>query len=80
MSDQQPPKVQERCFIEESTERYSEIKLSDGTVIRIKAMPVLAFRFEGHDELGFPLYGLQGIQVQSVVVSCPEELMARKHS
>jgi hypothetical protein len=43
--------------VEESTERWSEFTLQDGTVIRAKLMLASAVRTEGQfDPMGNPLY------------------------
>lgn len=60
--------------IEETTERWSEIRLKDGAVLRIKPIIVGADRVEGQfDPEGNPLYRLKS-SVIMVVQSAPESL------
>ena len=48
----------------ESTERFSDIRLEDGTLIRIKPVVVEAVRVEGKwDNEGNPLYVLRSANV-----------------
>jgi hypothetical protein len=60
--------------IEESTERWSDILLADGTRIRAKAAVVSAQRLDNvFDENGNPVYVLNS-QVVTRVASSPERL------
>jgi hypothetical protein len=57
----------------ESVDRWSDITLEDGTVLRIKPVPVSVARIEGHyDTVGNPMYAVQAQQVMSV--SAPDHL------
>ena len=59
--------------IKESTERWTEAKLEDGSVLKIKAVLIKAFRTHGiFDEEGNPVYQLKVNQVMSV--SAPDHL------
>ena len=45
--------------VDESTEKWSEYKLSDGTIIRGKMTVVSAVRIDGHfDPQGNPMYAI----------------------
>lgn len=51
----------------ESTERWTEIKLEDGSVLRTKPVVIGAVRIEGHyDPEGNPMYSLKINQVMTV--------------
>jgi hypothetical protein len=61
--------------ISESTEKWSELTLEDGTVLRVKAMVMGAIRIEGQwDPEGNPLYALRGGAPAVNVVSIPDRL------
>ena len=46
--------------VTESVERWSELKLDDGSVLRVKPVVVSVTRLDGHyDPLGNPMYALQ---------------------
>jgi hypothetical protein len=61
--------------VRESTERWSEITLEDGTVLRVKPVVVGAVRLEGqYDPEGNPLYALKQGQNAASVYSCPDHL------
>lgn len=61
--------------ISESTEKWSELTLEDGTVLRVKAMVMAAIRIEGQwDPEGNPLYALRGGAPAVSVVSIPDRL------
>ena len=50
--------------IVETTERYSEIRLEGGVVLRVKHVPVEVFRIDGElDESGDPTYAVKGTTV-----------------
>lgn len=54
-----PEKAGEQIDVLESTERWSEFNLADGTVIRIKAGIVSAVKIpDQFDEEGNPVYAL----------------------
>jgi len=54
--------------IEESTERWTEVKLEDGTVFRIKPTVLSATRLEGHyDQEGNPFYLIKNAPVIALV-------------
>ena len=60
--------------IEGSYERYSDIELADGSVIRIKANPTRVIRVQGHwDNDGNPLYVVSH-QAILLVKSAPDSL------
>jgi hypothetical protein len=60
--------------ITESTERWSEIHLGDGSILRLKPSVVSATRIEGqYDQDGNPLYMIKAAQMMSVA-SAPEQL------
>ena len=65
--------------IESSTERWSEVTLEDGTVIRIKATPISAARIEGqYDNEDNPVYAVRSTTT-TVIVSAPEALRKKSH-
>ena len=58
--------------VDESTERWSEFQLQDGTVIRVKATILSAARIEGqYDATGNPAYQMN-ISPVVTIVSVPE--------
>jgi hypothetical protein len=60
--------------ITESTEKWSEIHLEDGSILRIKPNVISVIRITGqYDQDGNPLYALKSSQVMTVV-SAPERL------
>lgn len=60
--------------IVESTERWSDVKLDDGTVLRVKAMIISAMRIDGkYDQHGNPMYAIQAGQAMTVA-SAPDHL------
>lgn len=61
--------------VKESTERWTEVTLEDGTVLRVKPTIFGAIRLEGKwDPLGNPLYALKAGPGVSAIVSCPDHL------
>lgn len=61
--------------ISESTERWSEMILEDGTILRVKAMVLGAIRIDGQwDPEGNPLYALRGGPPTVSMVSVPDRL------
>ena len=59
--------------VEESTERWTDVKLQDGSLLRLKTVIMAALRVEGHyDPEGNPFYQLKVNQVMSV--TAPEHL------
>jgi hypothetical protein len=61
--------------IRESTERWTEMTLEDGSVLRVKPMTVGAIRIDGQwDQSGNPVYALKGGPNISTLVSVPEHL------
>jgi hypothetical protein len=57
-----------------STEKWSEIQLEDGTVLRIKPNVISAIRVNGqYDQDGNPMYAIKSSQVMAVV-SAPDHL------
>ena len=60
--------------VEESTERWSDIKFEDGTLMRVKLSVVSAVRVPGqYDAQGNPMYVLQMTPTMAIVES-PEHL------
>ena len=60
--------------VSESTERWTEVKLEDGSVVRLKPVVIAAARIFGRfDPDGNPVYSLKVNQVM-VVASAPEHL------
>jgi hypothetical protein len=60
--------------IKESTERWTEIHLEDGSVLKVKASVLSAIRVDGqYDPEGNPAYSVK-TQLQMVVVTAPEHL------
>jgi hypothetical protein len=60
--------------VAESTERWSEVTLEDGTVLRIKASVISAIRIDGqYDPEGNPAYAVKAAQVVTVT-STPASL------
>ncbi len=60
--------------IRESTERWTEITLDDGTVIRLKPSVMSAVRIDGQfDPDGNPMYALRAGQI--MLVESPPALM-----
>jgi hypothetical protein len=60
--------------VDEALEKWSEVKLVDGSVIRVKLTVASAIRVEGRwDQDGNPLYIVRGAQTM-VVSSTPDNL------
>ena len=58
----------------ESVDRWTEVKLDDGSLLRIKPVVVSVARIDGkYDPEGNPLYVLQANQVMTAI--CPEHLL-----
>lgn len=58
----------------QSTERWSEVTLEDGSVIRVKPNVISAIRIDGmFDQDGNPAYALKATQTM-MVASSPEHL------
>ena len=58
----------------ESTERWTEVKLEDGTVLRVKASILSAVRVPGQfDNDGNPMYALRS-NVQMIVAEARDDL------
>lgn len=53
--------------VDESTERWSDVKLTDGTVLRVKLSIISAVRTEVFDPQGNPTYSLNMAPVMAVV-------------
>ena len=63
--------------VEESTEKWSEYTLSDGTVLRGKMTLIGAVRIEGQfDPQGNPMYAMN-MSPTLVIVSTPEKLKGK---
>jgi hypothetical protein len=64
--------------VDESTEKWSEYKLSDGTVLRGKVTVVSAVRIEGQfDPQGHPMYAIN-MAPAMMVVDTPVSLRKKK--
>ena len=64
--------------VRESTERWSEVTLEDGSVLRLKPSVFSAIRIEGeYDPDGNPMYAVKAGQVL-VIASAPETLCRPK--
>jgi hypothetical protein len=60
--------------VSESTERWSDVTLQDGTVIRIKPSVLSAIRIDGqYDPEGNPAYAVKA-QNMITIVSSPDHL------
>jgi hypothetical protein len=60
--------------VRESTERWTDILLEDGTALRLKANVLSAIRIEGqYDPEGNPMYALKAGQTLTIL-SAPENL------
>jgi hypothetical protein len=60
--------------VRESTERWTEITLEDGTVMRVKPTIFSAIRITGrYDNEGNPMYAMKGGQAIAIV-SVPDSL------
>jgi hypothetical protein len=60
--------------VDESTERWSEFKFADGTIIKAKVTVVSAVRVEGeYDPLGNPMY-MTNLAPVMTIVSVPDDL------
>lgn len=60
--------------VSESTDRWTDIHLEDGSHIRLKPVVVAAVRVDGqYDQDGNPVYSLKVSQIM-VVASAPEHL------
>ena len=59
--------------VKESIERWSEVTLEDGSVLRLKPSVLAAIRIDGEfDPEGNPMYVLRAGQLMSVVSAQPE--------
>ncbi len=69
-----PPMDGSEVGVSESTERWSEVTLEDGTILRVKPSVLSAVRVDGqYDPDGNPAYLIKAQQVV-MVVSSPEHL------
>ena len=60
--------------VKESTERWTEVELEDGTVVRLKASLLGAVRIEGEwDPEGNPAYALK-VSPNVIIASTPDDL------
>jgi hypothetical protein len=65
--------------VTESTERWSEFRLEDGTVLRGKLVVIGAVRLDGKFDLqGNPQYAMQS-GATIAIVSVPDSLKETKH-
>jgi hypothetical protein len=68
----------EKIQVDESNERWSEIKLTDGSVIRIKQLVADIFRaVDDYDPDGNPLYIVKSTPIISIA-SVPDSLKKKK--
>lgn len=59
--------------VEEATERWTDLKLADGTVIRIKTIVLGVIRVEGqYDPDGNPMYQIKANQIMTA--TAPDHL------
>lgn len=66
--------------VKESTERWSEVTLEDGTVLRVKPSVIGAVRMDNmYDAEGNPVYALKATQTMAIV-NCPEHLKKGKQT
>ena len=64
----------------ESTEKWSEFTLQDGSTVRAKAVLASAIRLEGEfDTNGRPIYVLNA-SMNAITSYSPPEFMKKKHS
>ena len=64
--------------IRESTERWSEFQLEDGTVVRAKFSMISAVRVDNeYDNVGNPIYLSNGVPTLAII-SVPEKLRRKK--
>ena len=60
--------------VDEALEKWSEVRLTDGSVLRVKVTVASAIRVDGRwDQDGNPVYVIKGTQTM-VVSSSPEKL------
>lgn len=60
--------------VEESTDRWSDVKLEDGTILRVKPVVLSAIRVDNaFDPAGNPQYAIKSNAVVSIV-STPDNL------
>lgn len=68
-------------LLEESTERWSEFRLSDGVTLLIKCAPGRIQRVEGQfNDMGEPIYQIAGWQISTQIKECPELLRAHNQT
>jgi hypothetical protein len=69
-----PPVDGSEVQVAEATERWSEVTLEDGTVLRVKPNVMSAIRVDGqYDAEGNPVYAVKGSQVV-MIASTPSNL------
>ena len=69
-----------KVSVDESTERFSTVRLTDGTVIRIKAAVTEALRVDGeYDQNGNPVYVVNSTNIVQVD-STPDNLKRKLQS
>ena len=65
--------------VKESTERWTEVQLEDGSVLRLKPSVLAAIRVDGqYDPEGNPAYSVK-TQLQMIVISAPETLRKKSN-
>ena len=66
--------------IEESTERWSDIKLADGSLIRIRQVVVQVVRVDDeYDSQGNPLYVVQSAPIMAIASVPPDLTRSESH-
>lgn len=69
---QSPPADGHEVPITQSTERWSEVTLEDGTVLRVKPNVISAIRIDNQwDQDGNPVYLMKSSQIMSVASAPP---------
>lgn len=67
-------------LVTESTERFSELRLEDGSVLRVKPLIMGVVRVDNQwDQEGNPMYAIKGGQI-ATIVSVPEHLRKPKQA
>lgn len=76
-----PPKEGTEVGVAESTERWTEVTLEDGTVFRLKPTVISAIRVDGeYDPQGNPAYVLNAQPVVMMISTPPELQKGAKES
>ena len=60
--------------VTETVERWTEVRLEDGTVLKLKPVVITVIRLDGqYDQQGNPMYAVQGGQTM-VIGTVPDHL------